>query len=91
MAAYHLAPVVDRMLTHLKRSGRLFMDSGASVIGYPILGTVRNEGTTASQPTSGPEGGPTARPSMTFEITQAEAPHIRAAPVPGCQNHEDDL
>lgn len=25
-SAYHLAPVVDRMLTHLKRSARLFMD-----------------------------------------------------------------
>ena len=25
-AAYHLAPVVDRMLVHLKRSGRLFME-----------------------------------------------------------------
>jgi hypothetical protein len=27
VAAYHLAPVVDRMLIHLKRSGRLFMPS----------------------------------------------------------------
>ncbi len=26
VAAYHLAPVVDRMLVHVKRSGRLFMD-----------------------------------------------------------------
>jgi transposase len=27
VSAYHLAPVVDRMLVHLKRSGRLFMPS----------------------------------------------------------------
>ena len=26
-AAYHLAPVVDRMLAHLKRSNRIFMPS----------------------------------------------------------------
>lgn len=24
--AYHLAPIVDRMLVHLKQSGQLFMD-----------------------------------------------------------------
>ena len=35
MAAYHLAPVVDRMLAHLKRSNRRFMPSGPIALQSP--------------------------------------------------------
>ena len=40
-AAYHLAPVVDRMLTHLKRSGRLFMDETRAPVLDPGAGKTK--------------------------------------------------
>ena len=40
-AAYHLAPVVDRMLTHLKRSGRLFMDETRAPVLAPKTGKTK--------------------------------------------------
>jgi Transposase and inactivated derivatives len=40
-AAYHLAPVVDRMLTHLKRSGRLFMDETPAPVLAPKTGKTK--------------------------------------------------
>ena len=41
VAAYHLAPVVDRMLVHLKRSGRLFMDETRAPVRDPRAGKTR--------------------------------------------------
>lgn len=40
-SAYHLAPVVDRMLTHLKRSGRLFMDETRAPVLDPGAGITK--------------------------------------------------
>ena len=40
-AAYHLAPVVDRMLVHLKRSGRLFMDETRAPVLDPGSGKTK--------------------------------------------------
>lgn len=40
-AAYHLAPVVDRMLVHLKRSGRLFMDETRTPVLDPGVGKTK--------------------------------------------------
>jgi transposase len=40
-AAYHLAPVVDRMLVHLKRSGRLFMDETRAPVLDPGAGKTK--------------------------------------------------
>ncbi|OZA14159.1 MAG: hypothetical protein B7Y02_04960 [Rhodobacterales bacterium 17-64-5] len=40
-AAYHLAPVVDRMLTHLKRSARLFMDETRAPVLDPGAGKTK--------------------------------------------------
>lgn len=40
-AAYHMAPVVDRMLTHLKRSGRLFMDETRAPVLDPGAGKTK--------------------------------------------------
>ena len=40
-AAYHLAPVVNRMLTHLKRSGRLFMDETRAPVLDPGAGKTK--------------------------------------------------
>lgn len=40
VAAYHLAPVVDRMLTHLRRSGRLFMDETRAPVLDPGAGKI---------------------------------------------------
>lgn len=41
VAAYHLAPVVDRMLVHLKRSGRLFMDETRAPVLDPKAGKTK--------------------------------------------------
>ena len=38
VTAYHLAPVVDRMLAHLKRSTRLFMDETRAAALYSGAG-----------------------------------------------------
>jgi transposase len=40
-AAYHLAPVVDRMLVHLKRSSRLFMDETRAPVLDPGAGKTK--------------------------------------------------
>ena len=40
-AAYHLAPVVDRMLAHLKRSNRLFMDETRAPVLDPGAGKTK--------------------------------------------------
>jgi transposase len=40
-AAYHLAPVVDRMLVHLKRSDRLFMDETRAPVLVPKAGKTK--------------------------------------------------
>ena len=40
-AAYHLAPVVDRMPVHLKRSGRLFMDETRAPVLDPGAGKTK--------------------------------------------------
>jgi transposase len=40
-SAYHLAPVVDRMLTHLKRSGRLLMDETRAPVLDPGAGKTK--------------------------------------------------
>jgi len=41
ITAYHLAPVVDRMLVHLKQSGRLFMDETPAPVLDPGAGTTK--------------------------------------------------
>lgn len=41
VSAYHLAPVVDRMLVHLKRSGRLFMDETRAPVLDPKAGKTK--------------------------------------------------
>jgi transposase len=41
VAACHLAPVVDRMLSHLKRSGRLFMDETRAPVLDPKAGKTK--------------------------------------------------
>ena len=41
ITAYHLAPVVDRMLVHLKRSGRLFMDETRAPVLDPGAGKTK--------------------------------------------------
>lgn len=40
-AAYHLGPVVDRMLVHLRRSGRLFMDETRAPVLDPRAGKTK--------------------------------------------------
>lgn len=42
VAAYHLVPVVDRMLVHLKRSGRLFMGGTRAPVLNPKAGKTKN-------------------------------------------------
>ena len=41
ITAYHLAPVVDRMLVHLKQSGRLFMDETRAPVLDPGAGKTK--------------------------------------------------
>ena len=41
VAAYHLAPVVDRMLVHLKRSGRPSMDETRAPVLHPKTGKTK--------------------------------------------------
>jgi len=41
ITAYHLAPVVDRMLVHLKRSTRLFMDETRAPVLDPGAGKTK--------------------------------------------------